>query len=88
MPTHFQCEHFKEGYCTLLGTPINPNTPTCPNFTPKREEAKPGGYPGREPPPPLRWQSFYQLNGFHPPPQPVFNMGYRRRFRRHGRFRP
>jgi len=88
MPTHFQCEHFKEGYCTLLGTPINPNTPICPNFTPKRGEARLEGYPSRETPPPPYQQNFYPLNVFHPLPQPVFNRGYRRRFRRHGRFRP
>ncbi len=35
VPTHENCVHFKDGFCTLYGIAINPSTPVCPNFTPK-----------------------------------------------------
>lgn len=32
--THEECAHFKDGLCTLIGAPVNPHQPACPNFTP------------------------------------------------------
>ncbi|MEA2089515.1 MAG: hypothetical protein U9O89_01985 [Thermoproteota archaeon] len=34
-PTHKECIHFNSGLCTLNNVPVDPNQPTCPNFTPK-----------------------------------------------------
>ena len=35
IPTHKDCINFKDGVCTLLGVPVNPNGPACPRFTAK-----------------------------------------------------
>lgn len=40
-PTHENCVHFKDGFCTLYGIQMDPNTPTCPNFTPKNSAPAP-----------------------------------------------
>jgi len=34
-PTHENCVHFKDGFCTLYGVQVDSNTPVCPSFTPK-----------------------------------------------------
>ena len=33
--THGDCANFRSGYCSVYGIAVNPNSPACPNFTPK-----------------------------------------------------
>jgi len=35
-PTHSECAHYRNGWCTLKNKPVNPTAPACPQFTPRR----------------------------------------------------
>ena len=41
VPSHENCANYRDGFCTLYGIPIDPNTPVCPNFTPKNISSTP-----------------------------------------------
>lgn len=34
-PTHGDCANFRDGFCMLYGTAVDPNSPACPSFTAK-----------------------------------------------------
>ena len=36
---HSDCVHYKNGFCDLYKMRIDPNSPICPNFTPKARES-------------------------------------------------
>lgn len=40
-PTHEDCTYFKNGFCTLYDVAMDPNSPVCPNFTPKSSTPAP-----------------------------------------------
>lgn len=35
-PTHRECAHFSNGFCTLNSVPVDPDGTACPNFTPEK----------------------------------------------------
>lgn len=35
VPVHGDCANFRDGFCMLYGTAIDPSGPACPNFTPR-----------------------------------------------------
>ena len=49
-PAHGDCANFRNGFCTLYGTAVDPNGPACPNFTPRG--SVPAAQTPTQPPPP------------------------------------
>ncbi len=39
--SHENCANYRDGFCTLYGIPVDPNTPVCPNFRPKSVSSAP-----------------------------------------------
>ena len=47
VPTHGRCANFRDGFCALYGTAVDPNGPACPRFTPKSPTPIPQSQPMR-----------------------------------------
>ena len=41
VPTHGDCANFRDGFCTLYGTAMDPGAPACPSFTPENTASTP-----------------------------------------------
>lgn len=48
-PTHKDCIHFMNGFCTLNDVPVDPNEAACPSFTPKGMMGMPQAPPTTQP---------------------------------------
>lgn len=62
---HSDCVHYKDGFCDLYKTNIDPNSPICPNFTPKKGISSTGPPQGYFPPTVSPYPQYYPLYPYY-----------------------
>lgn len=61
-PRHSDCIYYSNGYCKLHNMKIDPSSPICPYFTPKKENYTPSAYQD----PYVFWNPYFMSLSFNP----------------------